>query len=66
VAAGAQLSLPQILLINTLDDLANNWPACSALAAGAGRTPDGFYLAGRNLDYPVFVDVLVDSKPCFP
>jgi hypothetical protein len=65
VAAGAQLSLPQILLINTLDDLANNWPACSALAVGAGRTPDGFYLAGRNLDYPVFVDILVDFQTLF-
>jgi hypothetical protein len=65
VAAGAQLGLPLILLINTLDDLANNWPCCSALAAGAGRTSQGFYLAGRNLDYPVFVEVLVNLQTLF-
>ncbi len=65
VAAGAQLSLPQILLINTLDDLANNWPACSALAVGPGRTSGGSCLVGRNLDYPVFVDALVDLQTLF-
>jgi hypothetical protein len=65
VAAGAQVGLPLVLLINVLDDLANNWPSCSALAVGEGRTPRGFYLAGRNLDYPVFVDVLVDLQSLF-
>ncbi len=65
VAAGAQLGLPLILLINTLDDLANNWPCCSALAVGTGRTSGGFYLGGRNLDYPVFVDVLVNLQTLF-
>jgi hypothetical protein len=65
VAAGAQVGLPLVLLINVLDDLANNWPSCSALAVGEGRTSRGFYLAGRNLDYPVFVDVLVDLQTLF-
>jgi hypothetical protein len=65
VAAGAQVSLSLVVLINTLDDLANNWPACSALAVGEGRTSRGSYLAGRNLDYPVFVDVLVDLQTLF-
>jgi hypothetical protein len=65
VAAGAQIGLPLVLLINVLDDLANNWPSCSALAVGEGRTSRGFYLAGRNLDYPVFVDVLVDLQTMF-
>jgi hypothetical protein len=65
VAAGAQVGLPLLILINTLDDLANNWPNCSALAVGEGRTSRGFYLAGRNLDYPVFVDLLVDLQNLF-
>jgi hypothetical protein len=65
VAAGAQVGLPLVLLVNVMDDLANNWPSCSALAVGEGRTSRGFYLAGRNLDYPVFVDVLVDLQTLF-
>jgi hypothetical protein len=65
VAAGAQVDLPLVLLINALDDLANNWPSCSALAVGEARTSRGSYLAGRNLDYPVFVDVLVDLQTLF-
>jgi hypothetical protein len=65
VAAGAQIDLSLVVLINVLDDLANNWPACSALAVGEGRTSRGFFLAGRNLDYPVFVDVMVDLQTLF-
>ena len=65
VAAGAQLDLPSLLIINVIDDLANNWPTCSALAAGEGRTSQGHYLAGRNLDYPLFTDVLVDLQTLF-
>ncbi len=65
VASGAHLGLPLVLLINTLDDLANNLASCSALAVGEGRTAQGLFLAGRNLDYPVFVDVLVDLKTLF-
>jgi predicted choloylglycine hydrolase len=62
VAAGAQVGLSLVVLINVIDDLANNWPACSALAVGEGRTSRGSFLAGRTLDYPVFVDVLVDLQ----
>lgn len=65
VASGAGVGLSLVLLINTLDDLANNFPACSALALGEGRTADGLYLGGRNLDYPVFVDVLVNLQTLF-
>jgi hypothetical protein len=65
VAAGAQVSLGTVLLINVADDLANNTPRCSALAVGADRTPDGSYLMGRNLDYPVFLDVLVPLQTLF-
>jgi len=50
VAAGAQVGLGTILLINVLDDLAHNFPQCSALAAGEGHSDRGSYLMGRNLD----------------
>jgi hypothetical protein len=65
VAAGAQVGLPFILLINVLDDLANNVPRCSGLAAGGAHTADGFYLAGRNLDYPLFLDELINHQALF-
>lgn len=65
VAAGAQVSLGTVLLINVADDLANNTPRCSALAVGEARTLDGDYLMGRNLDYPVFLDVLVPLQTLF-
>jgi len=65
VAAGAGLSLSLVLFINTLDDLANNLASCSALAAGEDRTSKGLYLAGRNLDYPVFVDALISFQTLF-
>ncbi|MFW6127134.1 MAG: C45 family autoproteolytic acyltransferase/hydrolase [Thermodesulfobacteriota bacterium] len=65
VAAGAGLGLPLVLLINTLDDLANNLASCSALAVGQDRTSEGLYLAGRNLDYPVFVDALIGYQTLF-
>ena len=41
VAAGAQVSLGTVLLINVADDLANNTPRCSALAVGEARSLDG-------------------------
>jgi len=65
LAAGASSELSLVLLINTLDELANNLASCSALAVGEGRTRRGFYLAGRNLDYPVFVDELVGYQTLF-
>lgn len=65
VAAGAGVGLTLVLLVNTLDDLANNLASCSALAAGEGRTSPGLYLAGRNLDYPVFVDALIGYQTLF-
>ncbi len=65
VAAGAQVSLGTVLLINVIDDLANNSPCCSALAAGAHRTLDGAYLMGRNLDYPLFIDTLLELQTLF-
>jgi hypothetical protein len=65
VAAGAQVSLGTILLINVTDDLANNTPRCSALAVGEGHSLDGAYLMGRNLDYPLFIDTLVRLQTLF-
>jgi hypothetical protein len=65
VAAGADLGLGTILLLNVLDDLANNSPRCSALAAGGNYTADGFYLLGRNLDYPLFTEVMVKYQTLF-
>ena len=65
VAAGADVGLGTILLLNVLDDLANNSPRCSALAAGGNYTPDGSFLLGRNLDYPLFTEVMVKYQTLF-
>jgi hypothetical protein len=65
VAAGAGVSLGTVLLINVTDDLANNSPRCSALAVGEKHTPDGAYLMGRNLDYPLFIDTLMRFQTLF-
>ena len=65
VAAGAEVGLSSILLLNVLDDLANNSPRCSALAVGDRRTPDGAYIMGRNLDYPVFTESLAHLQTLF-
>ncbi|MGB7913258.1 MAG: C45 family autoproteolytic acyltransferase/hydrolase, partial [Desulfobaccales bacterium] len=65
LAAGAQVSPGSVLLINVLDDLANSTPRCSALAVGEGHTRDGCYLMGRNLDYPLFVDILARLQMLF-
>lgn len=64
VASGAQVSVATILLFNGLDDLANI-PQCSGLAAGGPYTEDGAYLAGRNLDYPLFIDILISLQTLF-
>jgi hypothetical protein len=64
VASGADLGLGSLLLINVLDDLANNSPRCSALAVGEGRT-GGPYLMGRNLDYPLFTESLAQLQTLF-
>jgi hypothetical protein len=65
VAAGADLGLGWVLLLNVLDDLANNSPRCSALAVGEGRTENGLYLLGRNLDYPLFTEFLAGLQTLF-
>jgi hypothetical protein len=58
LAAGAEVGLGGILLLNGLDDLANNSPRCSALAVASRRAARDAYVMGRNLDYPVFTEYL--------
>ncbi len=66
LAAGAQIGLGTVLLISVLDDLANNkYPMCLGLAAGEGHTTDGSYLMGRNLDYPVFTEIMQELQTLF-
>ena len=65
LAAGAEVSLGGILLLNGLDDLANNSPRCSALAAGDRHTAQGDYVMGRNLDYPVFTEPMTELQTLF-
>ena len=65
LAAGAEVSLGSILLLNGVDDLANNSPRCSALAVGDRRTARGDYVMGRNLDYPVFTEPLTELQTLF-
>ena len=47
------------------DDLANNSPRCSALAAGDSHTGRGDYVMGRNLDYPLFTKALTEFQTLF-
>ena len=65
LAAGADVGLGSILLVNGADDLANNSPRCSALAVGERRTAQGDYVMGRNLDYPVFTEYLLQLQTLF-
>ena len=65
VAAGAGVGLGTILLINVIDDLGNNSPRCSAIAAGGPYILRGRYLMGRNLDYPLFIEVMTALQTCF-
>jgi hypothetical protein len=65
VAAGAHVGLGTVLLINVIDDLANNSPRCSALAAGGRRTAGGRWLMGRNLDYPLFIQEMIRFQTLF-
>jgi hypothetical protein len=65
IAAGADLGLPGVLLLNVADDLANNSPRCSALAVGERYTDGGDFLMGRNLDYPLFTDSLSRLQTLF-
>lgn len=65
VAAEAHVGLGTVLLINVIDDLGNNTPRCSALAAGGERTLHGRWLMGRNLDYPLFIKEMIGFQTLF-
>ncbi len=65
IAAGAEVGMGALLLINVADDLANNSPRCSALAVGESHAAGGAYLMGRNLDYPIFTDLLLRLQTLF-
>jgi hypothetical protein len=65
VAAGAEVSLGCVLLLNVVDDLVNNSPLCSALAVENRHTLRGACLMGRNLDYPVFTEPLAQFQTLF-
>jgi hypothetical protein len=65
IAAGAEVGLGSLLLLNVLDDLANNSPRCSALAVGGPHSAQQVHLMGRNLDYPVFTQPLAQLQTLF-
>jgi hypothetical protein len=65
IGAGAGVSLGSVLLLNVVDDLANNSPLCSALAVEDLHTPQGNFLMARNLDYPVFTEPLARFQTLF-
>jgi len=65
IAAGAEVGLGSLLLLNVVDDLANNSPRCSALAVGGRHAAQEAYLMGRNLDYPVFTEPLARLQTLF-
>lgn len=65
VATGADVALGTVLLLNVIDDLFNSGPRCSALAVGEDYTAAGPYLLGRNLDYPLFTEILVNLQTLF-
>lgn len=57
IADGSRQDYRFIFLMNALDDMLVNL-ACSAVAAGPGLTKDKKLIVGRNLDYPLFYDLL--------
>jgi hypothetical protein len=65
VAAGAAVGLHSILLLNVIDDLANNLPRCSAFAVGGRYGRKDTMILGRNLDYPVFTQVMTRQNTVF-
>ncbi len=58
VASGAGVHVSLILFINVMDDLMNNVPRCSTFAAPLRNSRHPTLLLGRNLDYPLFAQVM--------
>jgi len=58
VATGAGVHASFILFINVMDDLQNNIPRCSTFTAPLLNSRPNTFLLGRNLDYPLFAQVM--------
>ena len=65
VATGAGVHVSFILFINVMDDLLNNIPRCSTFAAALENTQPHDFLLGRNLDYPLFAQVMCRFNTIF-
>ena len=65
VAKGAGVHVSFILFINVIDDLLNNIPRCSTFAAPSHNSHPTTYLLGRNLDYPLFAQVMCRFNTVF-
>lgn len=65
VAASAGVHASFILFINVMDDLLNNIPRCSSFAAPLRQGRATTFLLGRNLDYPLFAQVMCRFNTVF-
>lgn len=65
VATGAGVHVSFILFINVMDDLLNNIPRCSTFAVALENTQPHDFLLGRNLDYPLFAQVMCRFNTIF-
>jgi Acyl-coenzyme A:6-aminopenicillanic acid acyl-transferase len=65
VAAGAGVHVSFILFINVMDDLLNNIPRCSTFAASLANSQPHNFILGRNLDYPLFAEVMCRFNTIF-
>jgi hypothetical protein len=57
IAQGSRQDYRFIFLLNSLDDVLVN-SACSSVAISPENSLDGRLIVGRNLDYPLFFDLL--------
>ena len=65
VATGAGVHVSFILFINVMDDLLNNIPRCSTFAASLANSQPHNFILGRNLDYPLFAEVMCRFNTIF-
>lgn len=65
VATGAGVHVSFILFINVMDDLLNNIPRCSTFTAPLRNSRPATLLLGRNLDYPLFAQVMCRFNTVF-
>ncbi len=65
LADGAGVHTGLILFINVMDDLLNNIPRCSTFAAPLRNSESTTFLLGRNLDYPIFSQIMCRFNTVF-